>query len=261
MYTRVKYSFRDMLWWTRLELCGFFLIALVPTFLFETLGMHWLRLPWTPIALIGTAVAFLIGFQNNAAYGRAWEARKIWGGVVNQSRTWAVMVRAMVTSEHAERPATEDELRLERTTLIHRHLAWITALRHAMRQKRPWEVFTQHRTNLEWYDKVCIPERDRALEDDLRPLLATDELQRVLQATNQAAAVLSLQSAHLLRLKQRGLVWEFSFLELEGLVRACPRIAGQIGADQELPLPAPVRHAQPRHGAGVHPAVAAGGRS
>ena len=78
MYTKHKYSFIDMLLWTRFEILLFLLVTVVPTALFELAGFRWLQLPWTPIALIGTAVAFLIGFQNNAAYGRAWEARKIW---------------------------------------------------------------------------------------------------------------------------------------------------------------------------------------
>ena len=29
--------------------------------------------------LLGTALAFFIGFNNNQAYDRWWEARKIWG--------------------------------------------------------------------------------------------------------------------------------------------------------------------------------------
>ena len=91
MYTKKKYSLRDMILWTRLEIVYFFVIATAVAVLYDVMGLHWLQLPWTPLALIGTAVAFLIGFQNNAAYGRAWEARKIWGGIVNESRTWATI--------------------------------------------------------------------------------------------------------------------------------------------------------------------------
>ncbi|MBK8583498.1 MAG: hypothetical protein IPL86_17320 [Flavobacteriales bacterium] len=41
--------------------------------------------PWLPIALVGTAVAFLVGFKNNASYGRMWEARMAWGSIGNSS--------------------------------------------------------------------------------------------------------------------------------------------------------------------------------
>lgn len=45
-------------------------------------------IPWLPLSVIGTAVAFYVGFKNNQSYDRMWEARKIWGGIVNDSRTW-----------------------------------------------------------------------------------------------------------------------------------------------------------------------------
>ena len=71
MYTKQNYSVRDMLYWTRHELVAFVLIALIPVILYESLDQRWLHLPWLPIALVGTAVAFIISFQNNATYGRA----------------------------------------------------------------------------------------------------------------------------------------------------------------------------------------------
>ena len=175
MYTRKKYSFKDMLMWTRLEIAVFVLLAAVTAVLFEVVGLKWLQLPWTPLALVGTAVAFLIGFQNNAAYGRSWEARQIWGGIVNSSRSWAISARDMVGNRHALLPLSEEELEEIRRTLIHRHIAWLTALRHAMRQKRPWEVFTESRTNKEWYEKVFIPERDCTLESEIGSLLSANE--------------------------------------------------------------------------------------
>ena len=55
----------------------------------------WISIPWLPISVIGTAVAFYVGFKNNSAYDRLWEARKIWGGIVNTSRMWARFQRAM----------------------------------------------------------------------------------------------------------------------------------------------------------------------
>ena len=54
--------------------------------------LDFLRVPFLPITTIGVAVAFYVGFKNNAAYDRFWEGRKIWGAVVNESRSWAAMV-------------------------------------------------------------------------------------------------------------------------------------------------------------------------
>ena len=237
MYTKKKYSLRDMIVWTRLEILYFLLLASAVGVLYEIVGLQWLQLPWTPVALIGTAVAFLIGFQNNAAYGRAWEARKIWGGIVNDSRSWATMVKDMVTNEYAAEPVSEAELKEHRRCLIYRHFAWLTALRFAMRAKRPWEVFTQHRTNKEWYEKICIPERDGSLEEELANLLPADEFAEVTQKTNKAVAIMSRQSAHLRELKERGLIWEFSFLELEGIVRELITLQGKSERIKNFPYP------------------------
>lgn len=70
MYTKKKFSGLMMLRWTRRELRFFVIWSLIVTVLYEVVGLQWLQVPWTALALIGTAVAFLIGFQSNAVYGR-----------------------------------------------------------------------------------------------------------------------------------------------------------------------------------------------
>ena len=54
-----------------------------------------------PISTIGIAVVFYVGFRNNQAYDRFWEARKIWGGVVNVSRSGANPMLTFVSARHA----------------------------------------------------------------------------------------------------------------------------------------------------------------
>lgn len=151
-------------------------------------------------------MAFLIGFQNNAAYGRAWAARKICTGILNESRAFATLGRDMVTNEHAKEPLPADELREIHRCLVYRHLAWLTALRFAMRSKRPWETFTEHRTNQEWYDKICIPEQDGSMSDEIAKLLSQEEFKEVMEKSNKASALMPRQSAHLRELQGRGLI-------------------------------------------------------
>jgi putative membrane protein len=237
MLTKKKYSIKDMVFWTRWETMVFFIIALIPTVLYELAGLKWLHLPWTPIALIGTAVAFLISFQSNAAYDRIWEARKIWGGIVNSSRSWTMMVKDMITNEHAQQIATEKELYEQKKKLVHRHIAWLSAMRHAMRKVKPWEVFMESKTNKEWSEMYHVPERENKLEDDIKPILSQEEYQYVLQKTNKAAALLSLQSKHLRDLKEKGYVWEFSFLELESILVELFNLQGKSERIKNFPYP------------------------
>jgi len=237
MFIKKKYTIKDMVLWTRWEILVFLLIPFIFTIFYEVLGLTWLQLPWTHIALIGTAVAFLISFQNNAAYERIWEARKIWGGIVNYSRSWAMLVKDTVTNEHAKDPISEKELSTHTKTLVHRHVAWMTALRHAMRKKKSWEVFTESRTNREWLKMMHVPEFETSLEEELKPLLSEKEHQYVLQKTNKSAALLSLQSRHLRDLKESGIVWEFSFLELENILKEFFNLQGKSERIKNFPYP------------------------
>jgi putative membrane protein len=51
--------------------------AFVVFALYSWAGLHLIKMPFLPIATVGTAVAFYVGFKNNAAYERFWEGRKI----------------------------------------------------------------------------------------------------------------------------------------------------------------------------------------
>lgn len=237
MYTKKKYSSRAMLRWTRREIRFFIIWASIVTVLFHIAGFQWLQIPWTALALIGTAVAFLIGFQSNAVYGRLWEARKIWGGIVNDSRMFTIMIKEMVTNEHAIDPATDDELGDIKKTIVHRHVAWLTSLRHAMRSIKPWEAYRLNKRNQEFLDVLHIPELESTLEEDLEKHLSKEEYELVLSKTNKAATVLSIQSNHLRKLKERGLIWEFSFLELNSKISELMTHQGKSERIKNFPYP------------------------
>lgn len=237
MYTKKKYSKRDMMRWTKRETRFFLIFALIITALYELLGLQWMQLPWTPIALVGTAVAFLIGFQNNAAYGRIWEARMIWGGIVNNSRTWTMMVRDMVNNDHAIEPRSKDSLKEERSILVHRQIAWMSALRYALRQGKPWETVSKSKSHKEWTEMLNLPETNVPLEEELSRLLSKEDLDYVMSKKNKANAVLTLQSKHIRELKESGHIWEFSFLELEGILREFFTLQGKSERIKNFPYP------------------------
>lgn len=235
MYIKKTYTAFQMAWWTRFETYLFLgiIVAWVATYYF--LDLQWLKIPWTPLALIGTAVAFVIGFQNNAAYGRIWEARKIWGGIVNTSRTFGMFVQDMLTNEYADSPMTKEQLKKEIKILTYRHIAWMTALRHAMRVRKPWETTSSHKTNREW--DIGPPEWDASLEADLTPYLSEEDLAYVLDKGNKQTAILYRQSHHLRQLKEKGIIWEFSFLELEGVLQEFFTLQGKSERIKNFPYP------------------------
>ncbi len=235
MHTKKRYTAFEMAMWTRYETLLFFAISAVWVAAFFFLKIDWLKIPWTPLALIGTAVAFVIGFQNNSAYGRIWEARKIWGGIVNTSRTFGMFLQDMVTNEYADKKVPEERLHEEIRILTYRHIAWMTALRHAMRERKPWETILQQRTDREW--GLIPPEMEAKLEDDLEPYISQQDLEHVLKKSNKQTALLYLQSHHLRRLKEEGAVWEFSFLQLEGVLQELFTLQGKSERIKNFPYP------------------------
>lgn len=80
-----------------------------------------------PFTLIGVALSIFLGFRNNACYDRFWEARKHWGGLVNNSRSFARAVLLFV-----------DDTETVRRELILRQLAFVHALRMHLRGETDW---------------------------------------------------------------------------------------------------------------------------
>jgi len=60
----------------------------------ESLNLHHVTIPLAIPAIIGTIISLLLAFRSNQAYDRWWEARIIWGALVNDSRT---LVRQIVS--------------------------------------------------------------------------------------------------------------------------------------------------------------------
>jgi putative membrane protein len=106
-----------------------------------------------------------------------------------------------------------------------------------MRQSRSWEVFENHKTNREWSAKVHILERDIPLEVALEPYLSKEEMQHVLSKGNKSTALLFLQSKNLRILKEKGFIWEFSFLELENNLQEFFTLQGKSERIKNFPYP------------------------
>ena len=198
---------------------------------------NFLHLPWLPIALIGTAVAFIVGFKNNASYGRLWEARQIWGGIVNSSRSWAIMVNDFITKEHAQNNISEEELKKVKLRLIKRHIAWMTAHRYNLRQPKPWEIFLQNKANAEHSARYDIQEKKYPFEDAVAPYLSKEEQNYIASKSNKATHLIALQSKHLKALKEQGLIWEFSYLEMEKVLVEFYTLQGKNERIKNFPYP------------------------
>lgn len=202
MHIGSHYKIHEFLLWTRRTIFVLIAIAVVPTVLYAVFDLTWLAIPWVPVALIGTAAAFIAGFKNTQTYNRLWEARMIWGAIVNDSRTWGIMARDFVDNGFAKaETAKSQDIKEIHQRLIYRHIAWLTALRFQLRQPKPWENLTKSYAK-EYRKYYSVPEWENELEDEMKPFLSQADFDYVLKKKNRATQLLSLQSADLRGLRK-----------------------------------------------------------
>ncbi|MDF1698946.1 MAG: bestrophin family ion channel [Saprospiraceae bacterium] len=238
MYIKKVFPISGMIIWTRKYILLFLLISFIPVFLFDVLEWTWLHLPWLPIGLLGTAVAFIQGFKNNASYDRLWEARKIWGGIVNTSRTWTIMVKDFITNDNSSEKLSADELKIEKKKMVMRHVAWMTALRYQLRQPKPWEVDIHSKKNKKFRERnFALLESDIPKEEAISPYLSEEELSALESKGNWASQILGLQSSHLKELKKQGHIEDFRHMELMNVLKELYTLQGKSERIKNCPYP------------------------
>ena len=102
-----------------------FSISIGIVFLKGTLFHFKIPLNPAPFTLFGIALAIFLGFRNNASYDRFWEARKLWGALLNDTRSLAR--QALTLSGYS---STSEEVE----TFINYLIAFVYALKHQLRQ-------------------------------------------------------------------------------------------------------------------------------
>jgi putative membrane protein len=206
-----------------------FIIGLLYAALVQLLLVYFqidFAIPWQPISIIGIAVAFYLGFKNNSSYDRTWEARKIWGGIVNSSRTFGAAVVAFVKGENQQ---------LIQKELLYRHIAWLIALRYQLRLSRTWE-HTKERLKGRFVSHVC-DDYNNELNEQLRNYLSEAELDELEEATNTATQILRIQSKRLQALRDEGYFEDFRHMEFHQLIARFYNDQGAAERIKNFPFP------------------------
>ncbi|RZL63025.1 MAG: multidrug transporter [Variovorax sp.] len=219
-----SYRLREFLVWTRRELYVLLAMAVAPVALYELSGWRFLAIPWTVVALIGTATAFIVAFKNTQTYNRTAEAQQVWTSILNASKSWGLMSRDFLKDGDATR------------RLVNRHFAWLTALRYQLRRHRRWES-TIGRTNAEYQARYCVPEHEATLEAELGKYLSADEVQTVLASRNKPTALMARQSAALRELHASGGIVINFFIEMEKALKELLDLQGRSERIKNFPYP------------------------
>ena len=218
MHTGKSYKLSEFLFWTRRSILWLLLIGTIPAVLYEVFDVKWISVPWSVVALLGTATAFIVGFKNIQTYNRTWEARQVWGATMSASRSWAMMCRDFISDSNRSRE------------IIYRHFAWLTAVRYQLRSERSWE--TANKTyNREYRKFYTVPERETPLEAELSKYIVKEELDIVMSKNNRAVYLLSLQSHALKKLYDDGLLDNYRFMDMHAALR---QFSGHQGKNERI---------------------------
>ncbi|MCB1143034.1 MAG: hypothetical protein KDK54_12380 [Leptospiraceae bacterium] len=91
------------------------------------------EIPVTISAFLGTAISILLSFKMNQSYDRWWEARKIWGSIVNDSRSLVIQLQSFFKQEQSSGMIKR---------LTYRQIAWCYSLSQTLRGLDPF-LYTQ----------------------------------------------------------------------------------------------------------------------
>ncbi|UCE62884.1 MAG: hypothetical protein JSU59_08350 [Nitrospirota bacterium] len=169
-----------------------------------------INITYLPLGTIGIAAAFMVGFRNNASYDRYWEARKVWGAVVNDSRTWATQVLSFVTPNHEKELDGQRISQLHRE-LIYRQIAWVHALCFHLRRLEKW--------------------------DALAPFLNPKELTWLKDRKNKPTQLLRVQAERLGELSSKGFFDSFRHIAMARTVGTLYDSQGKCERIKETPFP------------------------
>ena len=149
--------------------------------------------PVSLVAVFGTVIGLVLAFRTNSSYGRWWEARILWGAIVNDSRSWTRQLLQFVRLNSE----TEDAVRV----LAHRQIAWCYALARNLRGQDPLQ--------------------------DVHEILDKNELESYEGSFNVPNDLLLQQAVELRRLYENGHIELFQWIQLEEtLVRLTNSMGG-----------------------------------
>jgi len=235
MHAGRQYGLKQFLLWTRRDLYWLTLLGTIPVLLYQFAGFKWIAIPWVPIAMIGTAAAFIVGFKNTQTYNRLWEARQIYGTILNLTRAWGIMVRDYISAPSSATAPTK-EIKAVHNELIYRHIGWLTAMRFQLREPRTWENMNKS-YNAEYVMHYKIPERETTLEEELKKYLSPDECFYIMSKKNKAAQIVAVQSARLKELYDGGMLDTLRLIELERMLKDFYDQQGKCERIKNFPYP------------------------
>lgn len=185
--------------------------SLVVWLIFDFTQWKEMALNFTPIGVLGSALAIFVAFRNNSAYARWWEARTLWGGIVNSSRVLARLV-VTFTDSHTHQPNYEKQ-RSEnfKKSLIYKQIAWVHALRLQLRGQNEWQ--------------------------EIAPFLTSEEFEDIRSKDHKPNHLQLLMGRQIYEAMANGTLGGFDSFQMEGQLLALANYQGGVERIKNTPLP------------------------
>ena len=166
-----------------------------------------------PFALIGVALSIFLGFRNNAAYDRYWEGRKLWGSLVNTTRSFARQTTNFIVANNlpSNENADNDDLTEFHREIVYRTIAYVHSLRHHL--------------------------RDSPAHDDVEQFLPADELRKLDTQKNVPLFILRRIGERIRWAWQQGWIDRFHLNIFEDSLSRMTDIQGACERIKNTPIP------------------------
>lgn len=210
MIIKRNFDLRKVVWHIRYECL---VSLLVSSFVY---GMHhWqytsIRLPFSVAGILGSALAIFIAFRNQSSYARWWEARTIWGNIVNSSRILARQIIANVNQALSTGKVTSSTADRFKKEMIDRQIAFAHSLRLHLRREVQWNV--------------------------LQEFLSNEEYRLLMEQHNRSNQLLLQQGLRIKEAMQAELLGAFDNISLEPTLAAFNQAQGSCERIKNTPLP------------------------
>ncbi len=230
MYIRRKIRFKYIWNDSWKFLLGMACWSTVVVYIYEFQGYKQIDIPILPVTTIGVAVSLYLGFKSTQAYARWWEARTIWGSIVNDSRSWANFVIGLVNKNGK---VTNKAVLRE---LIYHHLAWVNALVYQLRKT----------SRLEESDSIHIfdyrirknnPLDYHSSTDCYSGFLSSETFEYIQACNNPAVQILGNQSIKLQDLAAKDLLDSYQHVAMLNLISRFNDAQGKSERIKNTPFP------------------------
>lgn len=185
--------------------------SLIATLLYQEVPAFHYSLTSMPFTVVGLALGIFLGFRNTAAYDRFWEGRKLWGQLVNTSRSLTRQVLTLLVPNDAENEQERAELRELQLRMVHAVIAYAHAFRRMLRKEDPIER--------------------------IRELLPEEAVERLRAEENVPFAITQLLGEWILEARKRGWVHPMHVPQLEASLCSITDLQGGCERIQSTPIP------------------------